>query len=117
MTSALEPAVLDQLFRKARTCSKWTDKAVDETLVRELYDLLKLGPTSANSCPARFVWVRAAEAKSRLAPMVSEGNRAKILSAPLTVIIGYDLDFSETLPKLLPADRVPNMQQMFMDPN
>ncbi len=113
---ALEQDALDQLFRTARTCSQWTDQPVDDSLVHELYDLLKSGPTSANSCPARFVWVRSAERKTQLATMVPEANKPKILSAPMIAIIGYDLGFPETLSKLLPADRVAPMQKMFSDP-
>ena len=63
--ATLQPAALDQLFRTARTYNQWTDTAVEEGVIRELYDLLKWGPTSANTCPARFVWVRSAAAKSR----------------------------------------------------
>jgi 3-hydroxypropanoate dehydrogenase len=100
--SALQPAALDQLFRTARSHNEWSETPVDEPVVRELYDLLKWGPTSANSCPARFVWVRSPEGKSQLASLAMDKNRPKILAAPLTVIIGNDLDFPEMLPKLFP---------------
>src|SRR5579872_5080803 len=103
MTARLADSVLDQLFRTARTRNGWTDQPVPEALVRELYELLRLGPTSANSCPARFVWVHSAEGKQRLSALSSDTNKAKILEAPLTVIIGYDLDFPDALPKLFPA--------------
>jgi len=76
---------------------------VGEDLIRQLYDLVKYGPTALNACPARFVWVRSEDGKKILAELASEGNRAKILTAPLTVIVGYDLDFAETLPELFPA--------------
>jgi 3-hydroxypropanoate dehydrogenase len=115
VASPVQPAALDQLFRTARTYNEWSDTAVDERLVRELYDLLKWGPTSANTCPARFVWVRSPEGKSRLASLAMEQNRPKILAAPLTVIIGNDLDFPETLPKLFPA-RGEMMRQAFLQP-
>jgi 3-hydroxypropanoate dehydrogenase len=115
VTGALDPAALDQLFRTARTFNEWSETPVDERVVRELYDLLKWGPTSANSCPARFVWVRSAEGKSRLASLAMEMNRPKILAAPLTVIIGNDLDFPDTLPKLFPA-RGEMMRQVFREP-
>jgi 3-hydroxypropanoate dehydrogenase len=115
VASPVQPAALDQLFRTARTYNEWSDTAVDERLVRELYDLLKWGPTSANTCPARFVWVRSPEGKSRLASLAMEMNRPKILAAPLTVIIGNDLDFPETLPKLFPA-RGEMMRQAFLQP-
>jgi nitroreductase len=99
VANAVSQSALDQLFRTARTYSEWSDTPVDEHMVRELYDLLKWGPTSANSCPARFVWVRSPEGKARLSALAMEGNRSKILVAPLTVIIGKDLDFPEMMPK------------------
>lgn len=103
MTDRLQNAALDQLFRAARTRNGWTERTVPESLIHELYELLRLGPTSANSCPARFVWVRSAEGKRRLAALASDSNQAKILEAPLTVIIGYDLAFAARLPQLFPA--------------
>ncbi|MGM4988194.1 malonic semialdehyde reductase [Tardiphaga sp. 841_E9_N1_2] len=115
MKRRLTSHALDQLFRSARTYKGWTDEPVDEKKMRELYDLMKWGPTSANSCPARFVWVRSPAGKSRLAEVVSEGNKEKVLVAPLTVIIGNDLDFPDRFPKLLPhaADK---MQEHFASP-
>ena len=102
MTShALNDTTLDRLFRTARTHNELGGEVSDETL-RALYDLLKWGPTSANASPARFVFVKSAEAKQRLAPALSEGNREKTLKAPVTVIIGHDLDFHEKLPYLFP---------------
>src|SRR5579863_7637960 len=103
MTARLDTAALDQLFRTARTRNGWSDRPVPEALIRELYDLLRLGPTSANSSPARFVWVRSAEGKRRLSELASDNNKLKILEAPLTVIIGYDLEFPKSLPQLFPA--------------
>jgi 3-hydroxypropanoate dehydrogenase len=83
--------------------------------VREIYDLMKWGPTSANCSPARFVWVRSADGKAKLAGLAAEQNKAKILQAPVTVIIGHHLDFAAELPKLLPhAAEV--MQQYFAAP-
>ena len=111
----MEPTALDQLFRTARSINEWSEIPVDERAVRELYDLLKWGPTSANSCPARFVWVRSPEGKSQLASLAMDKNRPKILAAPLTVIIGNDLDFPDMLPKLFPA-RGEMMQQTFRQP-
>jgi nitroreductase len=111
----LDAVALDRLFRSARTRNGWTERPVSEAQIRELYDLLKLGPTSANSCPARFVWVRSAEGKSRLAPLTLRTNQPKILAAPVTVIVGYDLDFPEQLPKLFPA-RGQMMKDIFKDP-
>jgi 3-hydroxypropanoate dehydrogenase len=108
-------STLNQLFYEARTYNEWSEKPVDEQTVRDLYDLLKWGPTSANSSPARFVWVRSAEGKAKLAALAMEANRPKILAAPVTVIIGYDLAFPETLPKLFPA-KGEMMRQMFLQP-
>lgn len=103
MSERLGDPALDQLFRHARTRNGWTDQPVGEAQLRELYELLRLGPTSANSCPARFVWVRTPEGKQRLSDLASETNKAKILEAPVTVIIGYDLNFAERLPRLFPS--------------
>jgi 3-hydroxypropanoate dehydrogenase len=115
VANALQPEALDQLFRSARSYNVWTDAVVDEGVVRALYDLLKWGPTSGNSCPARFVWVRSPEGRAQLASFASELNRQKIIAAPITVIIGNDLDFPETLPKLFPA-RGEMMRQYFKQP-
>src|SRR5690606_28889841 len=101
MSQPLNEAALDQLFRSARTYNAFTGEVSDDTL-RRLYDLLKLGPTGANTTPARFVFVKSAEAKAKLAPALSEGNHAKTMSAPVTVIVGRDLDFHEKLPYLFP---------------
>jgi len=101
MFTALNAAALDQLFRTARTYNGFSG-TVDETTLRQLYDLTKLGPTAANSSPARFVFVQSAAAKARLIPALDEGNRAKTLAAPVTVIVGYDLDFHEKMPVLFP---------------
>jgi 3-hydroxypropanoate dehydrogenase len=112
MSEELDGHALDQLFRTARTRNGWTDRPVSEAQIRELYDLLKMGPTSANSCPARFVWVRSAAGKEKLSKLASEGNRARLLAAPVTVIVGHDLDFAEAMPKLFPA-RGTAMRDMF----
>lgn len=101
MSQPLNEAALDQLFRSARTYNAFTGE-VDEQTLRTLYDLVKLGPTQANATPARFVFVRSPEAKARLAPALAEGNLAKTMGAPVTVIIGRDLDFHEKLPYLFP---------------
>jgi 3-hydroxypropanoate dehydrogenase len=115
MAQSLPSAALDQLFRTARTPNDWQDTPVSDHLVHELYDLFKWGPTSANSSPARYVWVRSAEGKAQLAALAMEANRPKILAAPLTVIIGNDHDFPETMPKLFPA-RGEMMRQYFSSP-
>jgi len=107
MKIALAPEALDQLFRTARTPNGWTDTPLEDEMIYQLYDLMKWGPTASNTCPARFVWVRSPEGKSLLASVAMPPNRPKILAAPLTVIIGNDLGFSETLPKLVAPERVP----------
>jgi 3-hydroxypropanoate dehydrogenase len=114
MSNKVDDAALDQLFRAARTRNAWTDRPVSEDQIRELYDLMKLGPTSANSSPARFVWVRSPEGKARLAAHVSKTNGPKVLAAPVTAIIGYDLDFADRLRQLFPA-RGQMMQELFRD--
>lgn len=100
MTALPDPS-LDQLFRTARTHNAFSG-SVDQASLRRLYDLLKLGPTEANSCPARFVFVTSPEAKEKLRPALSEGNLAKTMSAPVTVIVGHDLRFFDKLPVLMP---------------
>jgi 3-hydroxypropanoate dehydrogenase len=115
VSNKLDDLALDRLFRTARTRNAWTDRPITEQQLRELYDLVKFGPTSANCCPARFVWVRSAEGKSKLAALAAPGNAPKILVAPVTVIVGYDLDFAEQMPRLVPA-RGKEMQGYFSDP-
>ena len=102
MTGRIAAECLNQIFLEARTHNKWQDKPVPEELLRQLIDIMKMGPTSANQSPARILFVKSAEAKERLAPHLSEGNRAKTMSAPVCAIIGYDLKFYEHLPKLFP---------------
>ncbi len=102
---AVNDEALDTIFRSARSQNKWTDKPVSTALLMALYDLLRMGPTSANCCPARFVFLTTADAKERLAKHASPGNAPKIRSAPVTAIIGYDLDFAQHLPKLFPHDQ------------
>jgi 3-hydroxypropanoate dehydrogenase len=92
----------EQLFTDARTHNGWRDQAVSDDTLRQLYELMKWGPTSANSSPARLVFVRSAEAKDKLLACVSPGNAAKVREAPVTVIIGMDMAFHEQLPKLFP---------------
>lgn len=103
MSDTLSHEALAQLFLEARTPNVWTDKPVSDDTIRRLYDLLKMAPTSANSSPARFVWVRSAEAKKTLADLALDNNKARVLAAPVTAIIGYDLDFADRLPQLFPA--------------
>ncbi|MCL6619218.1 MAG: malonic semialdehyde reductase [Thermomonas hydrothermalis] len=101
MHAPLNDAALDQLFRTARTYNAFTGDVSDETL-RRLYDLMKFGPTEANTTPARIVFVKSKEAKAKLGPALSEGNYKKTMEAPVTAIVGYDMRFYEKLPVLFP---------------
>lgn len=92
----------EQLFDDARTHNVWLDKPVPDELLHRLYEMMKFGPTSANCSPARIIFVKSPEAKARLVPCMSEGNRAKTAAAPVTAIIGMDLKFYEKLPQLFP---------------
>src|ERR1700756_5306914 len=102
---------LDLAFRKARTYNAWLPKPVPEELLRQLYDTLKWGPTSANISPARFVFIRSTKGKERLRPSLAPGNVEKTMKAPVTVIVAYDLQFYEKLPKLFPHN--PAMRDLF----
>src|SRR5215472_17044761 len=93
---------LDLIFRKARTHNVWLDKPVDDALLRQVYDLAKLGPTSANMCPMRVVFVKSREAKERLKPALAAGNVDKTMAAPVTAILGMEVRFYEQLPRLFP---------------
>ncbi|MBZ4040588.1 malonic semialdehyde reductase [Novilysobacter selenitireducens] len=101
MSKPLPDASLDQIFRTARTHNELGGEVSDDTL-RQLYDLAKWGPTSANMTPARLVFVKSPEAKAKLEPALDEGNRAKTMAAPVTVIVAHDEDFHEKLPYLFP---------------
>lgn len=98
----LSADALDQLFREARSYNDWLDKPVSDDQIHGIYELLKMGPTSANMQPSRIVWVKSDEAKKKLLDCVSEGNHDKVEAAPVTAIIGYDIDFHEELPWLFP---------------
>jgi 3-hydroxypropanoate dehydrogenase len=102
MAHPVNDHALDVIFRDARTQNGFLEKDVPEILVRAVYDLTKMGPTSANCCPARFVFVHTPAGKERLLPLMSEGNRPKTKDAPWTVIIAYDLAFQDKIPKLFP---------------
>lgn len=102
MREMLSETALDQLFRQARTFNAWLPKEVSEEQLHRIYELAKFGPTSANSSPMRLVFVKSPAAKQKLAPFLSEGNRAKTLAAPVTAIIAQDLAFYEKLPQLFP---------------
>ena len=99
---SLDAAALATLFTEARTHYKWTDEAVLDSTLYELYDLMKMGPTSANCSPARLVFLRTAEAKEKLKPALSAGNVDKTMTAPVTVILAEDPKFYDQLPKLFP---------------
>jgi 3-hydroxypropanoate dehydrogenase len=111
MNKVLGDEALDQLFREARSYYAWLDKPVTDDTLRQLYDLMKWGPTSANAAPARFVFLRSRESKERLRPALAPGNVEKSMTAPVTVIIAYDLLFYEKLPKLFTHN--PGMRDLF----
>jgi 3-hydroxypropanoate dehydrogenase len=98
----LESPELVRAFTGARTPRAWTDRPLDEETFRHIYDLVKLGPTSANSSPARYVFIRSQESKDRLRPTLTPGNVAPIMAAPVTVIVAYDPSFYDFLPRLYP---------------
>jgi 3-hydroxypropanoate dehydrogenase len=105
---SIDAGALDALFREARTHNAWTDRPVTDDDLRAVFDLMKFGPTSANCSPARFVFVRSADAKERLKPALSAGNTAKTMAAPATAIVAYDPLFYDKLPRLFPhADARP----------
>jgi 3-hydroxypropanoate dehydrogenase len=111
LTAPLSEDALDQLFRKARTHSFWLSKPVDDDTLHRLYELMKWGPTSANGCPARILFLRTPEAKQRLVPALTSTNVEKVLAAPVTAIVGFDVRFYDQLPKLFP--HAPRMKEMF----
>ena len=102
MAERISSTVLDQLFLAARTQNKWLPKEVSDSALREIIEITKMGPTSANSQPARFVFLKSAAAKERLKPHLSEGNRDKTMSAPVCAIIAHDMKFYENLPRTFP---------------
>jgi 3-hydroxypropanoate dehydrogenase len=103
LSERLDEHALGQLFWQARTHNKWQDRDVADEVLRQLVDVMKWGPTSANSLPARIVFVKSQEAKARLKPFLMAGNVAKTMAAPVCAIIGYDLQFYDHLPRLFPA--------------
>ena len=102
MSERLDDAGRDLLFREARSYTKFLDKPVDQSLLRELYDILKMGPTSGNCCPARIIFLTSPEAKAPLMPGILKANIDKVRSAPVTAIIGHKLRFFEDYPHLYP---------------
>lgn len=102
MQQSLDNNALAQLFTEARSHNGWQDLPVADSLLEQLYDLVKMGPTSANCSPARFVFVRTRQGKEMLKPCLSSGNLEKTMSAPVTVIVAYDSRFYDALPELFP---------------
>lgn len=100
--TAIDSTALDQLFLKARTHNGWQDRAIEPALLQQLYDLVKMAPTSANCSPARFVFVQSQAAKEKLKPALSAGNLEKTMAAPVTVIVANDPKFYDKLPYLFP---------------
>ncbi len=98
----LDDTALDTVFRTARSYYSYTDQPVADSELHAIWDLMKFGPTSANQLPARLVWVKSDDAKQKLAAACSDTNKAKVLGAPVSVIIGMDTNFHEHLPELFP---------------
>src|SRR5438046_8845255 len=111
MGDRVDDAAIDILFREARTYSKWQARPVSDETLHELYEILKWPPTSANATPVRFAFLRSKEAKERLRPALAPGNLEKTMTAPVTVIVAYDMKFYDQLPKLFPQS--PGTKQMF----
>ena len=110
MRTALSSEALDVLFFSARTHRAWLDHPVSDDILRKLYDLLKMGPTSTNCCPGRFVFVRSKEAKERLAPALHSANVDRTMTAPVTAIVATDTRYHKHLPKLWPHDDAPRLR-------
>jgi 3-hydroxypropanoate dehydrogenase len=99
---SIDAAAMDALFHEARTHNKWTSEPVTDEDLRKVFDTMKMGPTSANCSPARFVFVRTPEGKEKLRPALSAGNLAKTMAAPVTAIVAFDPHFYDHLPRLFP---------------
>ncbi|MBV8679605.1 MAG: malonic semialdehyde reductase [Aquitalea sp.] len=102
MTTPLSATALEQLFHNARSHSHWQQRPVSDDILHQLFDLLKLGPTSANCSPARLTFLKTAAAKERLRPFLMEGNVDKTMAAPVCVIVAQDMQFYQHLPRLYP---------------
>ncbi|MBO1074970.1 malonic semialdehyde reductase [Roseomonas marmotae] len=102
MSETIDSTALDQLFLSARSMNKWQDRPVADAKLHELYDLLKMGPTSANASAGRFLFIRSQEAKEKLRPALSSGNLEKTMTAPVTVVVAHDTAFYDKLPFLFP---------------
>jgi 3-hydroxypropanoate dehydrogenase len=111
MSQPITDAAMDTLFREARSYTTWQARPVTDQTLRDLYDLLKWAPTSANAAPARFAFLRSKEARERLHPALAPLNVEKTMTAPVTVIVAYDMKCYEQLPKLFPQS--PGMKQLF----
>ena len=98
----LSDEALDIIFRKARSHSRWLEKEVTDDQLKQLYELMKWGPTAVNCCPARFIFVKSDDAKQRLKPCLAEGNIEKSMTAPVVIIFGMDMEFYEQLEVLWP---------------
>jgi 3-hydroxypropanoate dehydrogenase len=107
----IDPTALDVLFHKARTQNGWLDRPVTDAQLREAFDIMKMAPTSANTQPARFVFLRTPAAKERLRPALSPGNLEKTMSAPVVAIIAHDVEFHENMSRLFPHN--PGMKANF----
>ena len=114
MTHAVNDEALDTIFRTARSQNKWLDKPVSEALLMAVYDLMRVGPTSANCSPARIIFAVSREAKERLKPHLGPNNVDKTMTAPAVAIVGYDLDFPRYMPKLFPHNQ--GAKDWFEDP-
>lgn len=102
MNNGLDDATLDILFRSARSHNGWQQRDVSDVQLQQIYDLMKWGPTSANSCPARLIFIKSEEAKQKLKACLNEGNIKKSMTAPVVALIGMDMEFYDKLPKLFP---------------
>jgi 3-hydroxypropanoate dehydrogenase len=102
MAEPISQEALEQIFLSARSHNRWLDKPVSDEQLRRLVEIVQIGPTTANTLPARFLFLRSPQAKQRLEPFLSEGNRAKTMQAPVCAIIGYDLRFYERLAETFP---------------
>ena len=111
MQTPLPASALEQLFLSARTYHAWQDKPVADDVLLQLYDVVKMGPTSMNGLPGRFVFVRSAAGKDKLRPALMDGNVEQTMTAPVTVIVAYDAQFYTQLPELFPA--IPDAKTMF----
>jgi len=107
----LSDNALDLIIRQARSHNGWSDKPVEDALLQKLYNIVKMGSTSMNTCPARFVFIRSDEAKQKLKKCLAPGNVDKVLAAPVTVLIGHDNAFHQHMPKLFAHN--PAAQDMF----